>query len=77
MAFDHECPDIHLNTAEKISLEDVYSMSLMPPFPQRQGSIVIILKSGDSLEPMNYISEDRWPGYNIADILSVFTSFKR
>ncbi|EIE81059.1 hypothetical protein RO3G_05764 [Rhizopus delemar RA 99-880] len=76
LAFDHECPDIHLNTAETISLEDVYSMSLMPPFPQRQGSIVIILKSGDSLEPMNYISEDRWPGYNIADILSVFTSFK-
>ena len=77
MAFDHESPDIHLKTTEKISLEDVYSMSLMPPFSPRQGSIVIILKSGNKLEPMNYISEDRWPGYNIADILSVFTSFKR
>ncbi|KAG1380441.1 hypothetical protein G6F61_004055 [Rhizopus arrhizus] len=77
LAFDHESPDIHLKTAEKISLEDVYSMSLMPPFSPRQGSIVIILKSGNKLEPMNYISEDRWPGYNIADILSVFTSFKR
>ncbi|KAI7873051.1 rab-GTPase-TBC domain-containing protein [Spinellus fusiger] len=71
--------DLNGKDITAIGLESVDSLYLRPPSTE-QGALMITTRAGDLLKTLWYDSKSgqrQWPGYNIIDILGIFTHLER